>query len=270
MRIFVSLFSITLFIYSCSGDVKPGQIQKPDTTQKDALELKVEHKRIEIDEAFFNSFRKIKPEAFEVEYKPDNPKTPEGTPIDTNYFEVISDFYKKHSIDLGASAKSSPLYAYYKFDLSKSTIGLILRRMSQYDASALDLMVWNKEKQTFESLLNITDSWGDAGYAQDKKSWLVDFDNDNMIDVITFTNEFEPNDLSGEGDLPGKIVKVVSVYKGDGASFNKIYEEATIDLAKATNDGFKIVKIKNMEKDTTYFDPVYKHKVAVDFDQYKK
>lgn len=63
-------------------------------------------------------------------------------------------------------------YACYKFDLDANTVGLITRTPSEYESSSVKLFAWHKKTNVITLETELADSWGDAGDAVSKSSWL--------------------------------------------------------------------------------------------------
>jgi hypothetical protein len=89
------------------------------------------------------------------------------------------------------------IYACYKFDIDSSKIGLIVRTPSMYVPSSIKLFVFDKITDNISEYIELAESWGDAGDAIEKTSWLIK-NPSNKINVLT--REIESHDHSVEDE----------------------------------------------------------------------
>ncbi|WP_016990361.1 hypothetical protein [Flavobacterium sp. ACAM 123] len=89
------------------------------------------------------------------------------------------------------------IYACCKFDIDSSKIGLIVRTPSMYVPSSIKLFVFDKITDNISEYIELAESWGDAGDAIEKTSWLIK-NPSNKINVLT--REIESHDHSVEDE----------------------------------------------------------------------
>ncbi len=73
------------------------------------------------------------------------------------------------------------LYACCKLPLSKSLIGLIVRGLGEYDVSKLKLFVFDTEKDSVISILDLADTFGDAGESFFSCSYIFEEKNKKLM-----------------------------------------------------------------------------------------
>lgn len=65
------------------------------------------------------------------------------------------------------------LFACYKFNIDKTQLGLIVRTPSEYTSSSIKLFIYNITSKKIGKYIELAESWGDAGDAVTKTSWLI-------------------------------------------------------------------------------------------------
>jgi len=72
------------------------------------------------------------------------------------------------------------LFACYKIKIDNQLCGLITRTPSEYVASSVKLLIVDINKKQFLNSYELSESWGDAGDAMEKNSWL--YKNNNTLE----------------------------------------------------------------------------------------
>jgi hypothetical protein len=132
--------------------------------------------------------------------------------IDIDTLEIYStpDFgiYKGHQIDsldailfpkeiAESYLLDHDIYACYRFNIDSSKIGLIVRTPSMYVSSSIKLFVYNKNSDRISHYIELAESWGDAGDAIEKTSWIIK-NKKNHFSILT--REIESHDHRTEDE----------------------------------------------------------------------
>ena len=132
--------------------------------------------------------------------------------IDIDFLEIYStpDFgiYKGKQIDsldailfpkeiADAYLLDHDIYACYKFNIDSTKIGLIVRTPSMYVSSSIKLFVYNKNSDRISNYIELAESWGDAGDAIEKTSWIIK-NKKNHFSILT--REIESHDHRAEDE----------------------------------------------------------------------
>ena len=78
----------------------------------------------------------------------------------------------------------SHIYSCFKFPLSDSRTGLLVRWPSQYDESAIYLFTWDNKLKKMIAGENIADTFGDEGWYFIQDAWLTDINKDKKLDIV--------------------------------------------------------------------------------------
>ncbi|MBO9728886.1 MAG: hypothetical protein J7623_09640 [Chitinophaga sp.] len=106
----------------------------------------------------------------------------QGTQIDSILLNLLPTYYEGQE----------PLYyACYKFDLDSNTVGLITRTPSDYESSSIKLFAWHKKNDTITFETELAESWGDAGDAMTKTSWLYHHQQSGWMGILEQFNYSE-------------------------------------------------------------------------------
>ena len=134
--------------------------------------------------------------------------------IDIDTLEIYStpDFgiYKGHQIDSSdailfpkeiaeAYLLDHDIYACYRFNIDSSKIGLIVRTPSMYVSSSIKLFVYNKTSDRISHYIELAESWGDAGDAIEKTSWIIK-NKKNHFSILTREIESHDHRADDEND----------------------------------------------------------------------
>jgi hypothetical protein len=83
------------------------------------------------------------------------------------------------------------IYSCYKFKLSDSKTGLLIRTPSQYDVTAIDLFIWDNVTKRIESKETLSDGFGDAGWYFVQDAWITDLNRDGQLDILKRKKDHE-------------------------------------------------------------------------------
>lgn len=106
----------------------------------------------------------------------------QGTLIDTLLLKLLPTY---------AEGYEPFYYACYKFDLDANTVGLITRTPSEYESSSIKLFAWHKKTNTITFETELAESWGDAGDAMRKTSWLYHHQQSGWMGILEQFNYSE-------------------------------------------------------------------------------
>lgn len=88
-------------------------------------------------------------------------------------------------------------FACFKFLIDSSKIGLITRTPSTYASSSIKLLILDKQKDTITDIIELAETFGDAGDMAEKISWLL---KDDLKKYKSFTWVEESHDHSVEDE----------------------------------------------------------------------
>jgi len=127
--------------------------------------------------------RRLSPETLFV-YSPDVSKSSDylGTPIPTTFYSLFAPFYPQLSLDERSKAE---LWATYRLSIGHARIGYLLRVPGMYDATAIDLWVYDARRERFAAPIRLAEEYGDGGYYTRLAGWLVDLNGDGQLDLVT-------------------------------------------------------------------------------------
>jgi hypothetical protein len=200
------IFCIFILLASCSYN-KKGTALLSD--QKESFSA------IDSSTIFLTQFSTIIPANLHV-YSPFDSlggKKFEGKIIDTSFYHFLK---FKNSLDLLLTDSSSHLYSCYKFKFEENKTGLLIRRPSQYEASAIDLYIWDDSLKRIINIINLSDAFGDGDWYFVKDAWLKNINNDDHLDIITRKKEYEESD---DPSIKSSITDTIKVFLGNGKNF---------------------------------------------------
>jgi hypothetical protein len=163
---------VLVFLGSCSGTGKNKDVSNNDSSA-----------------VLLSQFEEINPVDLHI-YSPfESPagKKFEGKEIDPGFYKFLL-FDQRH--DWIKSDTSERLYACYKFAMEENKTGLIIRRPSQYSATAIDLYVWDNNTKQVVNAENLSDAFGDEGWYFVKDAWITKVNNDKYPDIVTRRKDF--------------------------------------------------------------------------------
>lgn len=176
------ILTILLTLTACNN--KKSKYSQPLTAKTDSINL--------IDKAneFLDLFKTINPNglhiyppSWDIHGKIDN--TPfEGNPIDVDKFSYVNN--EEFSRSLPSCKKGlSHIHAVGKFEINRLYIGLIIRQLSEYDDSLIQLFLWNKKQNKIEKGIDLADSYAGIGYYSNTESWIVEYEKNRTLKVVT-------------------------------------------------------------------------------------
>jgi hypothetical protein len=151
--------------------------------------------------------------------KPDGRKF-EGKIMDSTFYE----FFEFDAWQL-SNLQWQNFYTCYKFEMSDSLTGLIVRRPSQYGETAIDLNIWNNRTEKIIETVNLSDAFGDGMWFFVKDAWIVDFNGDKKLDIVTRRKSWSQDNVppalreNPQGFGEEHIHDTTIVYVADQGSF---------------------------------------------------
>lgn len=216
MRNLLIILTIIGINYSCS--TKSSTDSKSEYN-RDSAESKALSNQLDNSDIFLKLFPELNSKDFHIYTPPyDSVKRFckfDGKRIDRSFYKFL--LYKNYVNPLELDTFYH-YYACYKFKLTENKTGLLIRRPSQYDESAIDLYTWDNSTRKVTDIINLTDAFGDEGWHFVQDAWIVDLNNDKFYDIVTRRKDFDRN-----LDDTTKIFRSdsTSVYLGNGNTFRK-------------------------------------------------
>ena len=102
--------------------------------------------------------------------------------------EIAEEYFQEHD-----------LYACYKFEINSTKIGLLTRTPSMYVPSSIKLFIYNKTLDSISEYIELAESWGDAGDALEKTSWIIK-SKENEINALIRVTESHDHSVEDEND----------------------------------------------------------------------
>ena len=117
-------------------------------------------------------------------FKVDNSQTFQGLALPASSYKYFSTEYGWFK----ANSDPDQLFATYKFSKGKRWQFFLLRGPGQYlDINQIDLWIFDTNKNRWHKPLTVAESWGDAGYSVDVRSWIVLINKNNTFYIIRRT-----------------------------------------------------------------------------------
>ena len=108
----------------------------------------------------------------------------QGKEIDKSFYHYFA-FDENLTFNLKENnVPKEHIYSCYKFKLSDSKTGLLIRIPSQYDVTAIDLFVWDNSTKRIESKETLSDGFGDEGWYFVQDAWITDLNRDGKLDIL--------------------------------------------------------------------------------------
>jgi uncharacterized protein YcfL len=105
----------------------------------------------------------------------------QGKEIDKLFYHY---FTFDENLTYNLKENNGPIYSCYKFKLSDTKTGLLIRTPSQYDVTAIDLFVWDNATKRIESKETLSDGFGDEGWYFVQDAWITDLNRDGQLDIL--------------------------------------------------------------------------------------
>lgn len=167
-------------------------------------------------------YKNISADTLEVDPQPGEEVTPwkyRGTLIDSSLLALLP-------VELRAYEPF--FYACYKFDLDANTIGLITRTPSEYESSSIKLFALHKKTNTITLETELADSWGDAGDAVSKSSWLYRNPQSGWMGIL---EQFNYSESIDDTTLPISETYDYYHFKWDGNRIDTISTDSSALVA---------------------------------------
>lgn len=176
------------------------------TENKTSPELATQQQEADNAKQFLDLFEEIEPENLHV-YSPDdltNGDKFKGKIIDQRFYKLLA--FENNS-KFSVNDKISHFYSCFKFKLSNTKTGLIIRTPSQYEESAIDLLIWDNSLKKIIGINGLADAFGDEGWYFVQDAWLKDLNNDTRIDIVTLYR-----DIAYDLDDSTKVTRTDSLF----------------------------------------------------------
>ncbi len=145
--------------------------------------------------AFISQFSELPADTLRV-YSPDLQDRDDafyGVPLDST--EVTS---FPEPISPGPD-NSTGFFACYSFPIDATTVGLIVRTPAMYVSSSVKLYLYDTTAQEVTSSMELAESWGDGGDAQEKEAFLLRSP-ENGVEVLLWDSQSHDNSIENPAD----------------------------------------------------------------------
>ena len=178
MRRLIIILTISGLLHSCS-----------DTPTKQTT---ADNSVVDKSDLFLNLFSEIKYQDLHIFTPPYDTSNRfdkyDGKQIDRSLYKflVFDNYINPTEVDTFYH-----YFACFKFKLSDSKTGLIIRRPSQYSETAIDLYTWDNLEKKVTNIINLADAFGDEGWYFVQDAWIEDVNADNYLDIVVRKKEFD-------------------------------------------------------------------------------
>lgn len=124
----------------------------------------------------------------------------EGKPIDVNKYRTFLDQSIFRNVEACRKGLCN-IYAISRFEVDAQYLGLIVRQMSEYSETIIELVLWDNHAREIVNRIELADSFGDAGWYFDTESWIGIAD--DTLKIVTRRKEYIPGDE--DNDEIGKV-----------------------------------------------------------------
>jgi hypothetical protein len=105
-----------------------------------------------------------------------------GEPLDTTFESLFQPFYPS----LAFPHAEPELFVVARLVLDPQHIGYLLRVPGMYEASRIDLWIYDAGRHRFGVPIQIAEAWGDEGCGYDLVALLVDINRDRRRDLVLY------------------------------------------------------------------------------------
>ena len=109
----------------------------------------------------------------------------QGTSLPVSSYQFFGTAYE----ELKTFDQPGEIYAVSHFSLGSRWLCFLLRVPGMYAPEAIDIWVFDTEKNKWLKPLRIAEWWGDAGYEIDTQAWIRDVNKDGLYDIVRRTIE---------------------------------------------------------------------------------
>jgi hypothetical protein len=141
-------------------------------------------------------FENISLDTLNVYSAPDTYDEYEGRVLDSKEVSLFPADITDRAID-----DPPGIFAVYKFDIDKNTIGLIARTPSEYESSSVKLFFFDKvKKRIAPSYVELAENIGDAGGYMIKDAWLFTDNNHEKLKALLMQEDGHDNSVDNPDD----------------------------------------------------------------------
>lgn len=188
--------------------------------------------------AFLSLFQDISADNLHL-YSPcdrEDGKKYEGKQIDSTFHKYFA--FDKRLVSY-FDKKVGNVFSCYKFKLSNTKTGLIIRVPSQYSETEVDLCIWDNQTNKIIKRIELADAIGDGMWYFVKDAWLVDINKDGHLDIVTRKMEWwEEDEEETELDSTSSLADTTIGYI-DG----KEHTTDSLKIFLSTGDNYKLTNI---------------------------
>ncbi|MFY7665139.1 hypothetical protein [Flavobacterium sp.] len=138
-----------------------------------------------------------------------------GVKIDRSYYKFLA---CDNTINPAEIDTSYHYFACFRFKLSENQTGLIIRRLSQYSETAIDLYTWDNSKKKVINIINLADAFGDGGWYFVQDAWIDYVNADKFLDLVIIKKEYNEG---ADDTSPGTQSDTSFVFLGNNKTFKK-------------------------------------------------
>jgi hypothetical protein len=156
-----------------------------------------------------------------------NGKRFEGKKIDSTFYK----YFSKQSWFWYSTEKKAQIFGCFKFRISSSITGLLVRIESQYSETAIDLCLWDNNSKEIKYSFELADKFGDGGWYFVKDAWLTDLNKDGLLDIIIRKKDnSNENENIQNAPINFKTSDSIKVYISHGSFYKR--SKTPIDTAR--------------------------------------
>jgi hypothetical protein len=151
----------------------------------------------------------------------------EGQLIDSTFHKFFMfDKWLKTTFDY-----QNNIFSCFKFKLSDTETGLIIRRLSQYSESAIDMCIWDKQTESIIKRIELADTFGDGTWYFVKDAWITDINEDGYLDIVTRKMEWWEDDVESTTENPQGV--------------GEIHTSDTLKTYLSNSENYKLTSVKS-------------------------
>lgn len=116
-------------------------------------------------------------------------------------------------------SSGNKFHAVIRFPFGKKLEGFLVRQPIRYHSTLISLYIFHSKKRRLVASIDLADGWGEVGWSFLQDSWLMDYDQNGSLDIITRTTHLQRRRGSPSRKT---IVDEMSVFIWAGNGFRRI------------------------------------------------
>ncbi|MDI9365771.1 MAG: hypothetical protein QM541_12525 [Flavobacterium sp.] len=177
------LYLIILFLF-CNCNQTDKKLETQDKPKESKYKnLLIRYKDLAIDTLEVYSSDDLESQAYK--YK--------GTKLDTTEIRLFPRQISQEYLS------ADGYFACYKFSIDSNKIGLITRTPSTYASSSIKLLILDKTKDAITGIIELAETFGDAGDVAEKNSWIFN-DSNKKFKCFIWVKESHDNSVDNVND----------------------------------------------------------------------